>query len=253
MNRRALISSLALLLLAASPPAFEYRDGGIVRGPADKKQIALEFTGDQFVEGGPVILDQLARHRIKASFFLTGRCLRDAANRALVRRMIAEGHLLGPHSDTHPLLCSWETRKTLVSRDFFLADIKSNVDAIQSFGVPRAAIRYFLPPYEWHNAQIAAWAGETGLVLINFTPGTRSTADYTETGATNYVSSQEILDSIERRERQAGAGGWLLLMHLGAGPRRADKMHDRLGELIGYFRTRGYEFVRVDQLLKEGL
>jgi peptidoglycan/xylan/chitin deacetylase (PgdA/CDA1 family) len=123
MTQRGLILLCAALILAARARAdgpFAYRDGGIIRGPADKKEIALEFTADEFVEGGGTILDQLARHRIKASFFLTGRCLRHPANVALVRRIIDEGHYLGPHSDTHPLLCSWETPgKTLVTREFF--------------------------------------------------------------------------------------------------------------------------------------
>lgn len=250
--RKALISFVAALFLTAHARAggeMEYREGGIIRGPTEKREIALEFTGDQFVEGGPVILDQLARHRIKASFFLTGRCLRKAENRALIRRIIDEGHYLGPHSDSHPLLCSWEApKKTLVSREFFLSDMGRNLEAIETLGAPRAAARYFIAPYEWYNAEIAAWAAEMGLVVVNFTPGTRSTADYTESGATNYASSQEILESIEGRERQAGAAGWLLLLHLGAGPGRADKMHDRLGELIGYFQGRGYQFVRIDQM-----
>jgi peptidoglycan/xylan/chitin deacetylase (PgdA/CDA1 family) len=242
---------LCLTLLAAAGAQaagpLECRDGGIIRGPADKKEIALEFTADEFVEGGPAILDQLARHRIKASFFLTGRCLRNAANDALVRRIISQGHYLGPHSDTHPLLCSWETPgKTLVTRDFFLNDMKRNLEAIESFGVPRASIRCFVPPYEWYNAEIVRWARELGLGLVDFTPGTRSTADYTETGAANYASSQAILESIEQREEKTGANGWLLLLHLGAGPRRADKMHDRLGELLDYLQRRGYQFVRVD-------
>ncbi len=31
----------------------------------------------------------------------------------------------------------------------------------------------------WYNAQISAWTAERGLTLVNFTPGTRSNADYT--------------------------------------------------------------------------
>jgi len=38
-------------------------------------------------------------------------------------------------------------------------------------------------------------------------------------------------------------------MHVGAGPGRRDKMHDRLGELLDVLSSRGYRFVRVDELL----
>src|SRR5208283_5176358 len=87
------------LLLAAGARAdgpWQYRDGGVVRGPADKKRIALEFTADEYVEGAGPVLDELARRRIKSSFFLTGRCLRNPSNAPLVRRILAEGHYLGP-------------------------------------------------------------------------------------------------------------------------------------------------------------
>jgi hypothetical protein len=37
---------------------------------------------------------------------------------------------------------------------------------------------------------------------------------------------------------------------MGAGPGRADKMHDRLGALLDALSARGYRFVRVDDLLR---
>jgi len=44
--------------------------------------------------------------------------------------------------------------------------------------------------------------------------------------------------------------GFILLLHLGAGPGRADKFHARVGELLDDLARRGYEFVRVDELLR---
>jgi hypothetical protein len=40
-------------------------------------------------------------------------------------------------------------------------------------------------------------------------------------------------------------------MHVGAGPGRTDKLHDRLGELLRELSRDGYAFVRVDELLGE--
>lgn len=65
------------------------------------------------------------------------------------------------------------------------------------------AAPYFLPPYEWYNSQITQWTRALGLRLVNFSPGTRSTAYYTypEMGS-RYVSSdviyQSVLDCEER-------------------------------------------------------
>jgi hypothetical protein len=53
-----------------------------------------------------------------------------------------------------------------------------------------------------------------GLTLINFTPGTRSNADYTGEADTNFVSSQAIFDSIVNKEREDphGLNGFILLL-----------------------------------------
>ncbi len=250
----AALAPLLVLLLSVTPARaaddWEFRRDGIVRGPRSAKALALEFTADEYTEGGTTILDQLAARRIKASFFLTGRCARDPANRALVHRIVAEGHYLGSHSDTHPLLCAWMGAKaTLVSRQFFIGEMEHSLQAIERFGVSRSAMPFFIPPYENYNEEIAHWSRALDLRLINYTPGTRSNADYTENGASNYVSSQAILDSIEAREKQGGLNGYLLLFHLGVGPRRTDKMADHLGELLDYLRAKGYRFERVDELL----
>jgi peptidoglycan/xylan/chitin deacetylase (PgdA/CDA1 family) len=243
---------LALLAARAGQEHFEYREGGIVRGPRGEKKLALEFSADEFTEEGTIILDQLTARHIRASFFLTGRCLRNPDNQTLVRRIVADGHYLGPHSDSHPLLCPWSgPKKTLVTQEFFRGEMERNIEAIEKFGVKRTAIQFFIPPYEWYNEEIARWARGLDLRLINFTPGTRSTADYTENGASNFVSSRAIFDSIVAREKKDGLDGYLLLLHMGAGPGRTDKMADRLGELIGYLQGRGYQFARVDELLAE--
>jgi peptidoglycan/xylan/chitin deacetylase (PgdA/CDA1 family) len=247
--------SAALLLSVTSSRAADkgcqFHEGGIVRGPQTDKKIALEFSADQFVEGGPTILDELAAHRAKASFFLTGRCVRRGENRALISRMIKDGHYVGPHSNAHPLLCPWTGKKrTLVTKDFFADDLNKNIVALEQFGVPRDSIKYFLPPYEWYNDEVSDWTRELGMVLINHTPGTRSAADYTEEKEHNFVCSEKIFNSIVDEEKRHGLQGHLLLLHLGSGPQRKDKMHRRIGELIEHLQKNGYELVRVDELLK---
>lgn len=230
----------------------ETSHGGILRGPSHAKRIALEFTGHEYAEGATVILDQLARRGAKASFFFTGDFLRRAEFAPIVRRVLAEGHYLGPHSDKHLLYCGWEaSRPTLVTREAFGRDLADNLAELERFGVRRAAVKYWVPPYEWFNDETAAWSLEAGLRIVTFTPGTRANADYTGEADRNFVPSQAILDSILERERAdaAGLNGFLLLMHVGAGPGRRDKMHDRFGELLDALTARGYRLVRVDELL----
>ena len=150
--------SAALLLSVTAVRAIdgtcEYIDGGVVRGPQSQKRIALEFSAHEFVEGAPTILDQLASRHLKASFFLTGRCARRAENKTMIRRMIKDGHYVGPHSNSHPLLCPWTGKKrTLVTKDFFVDDLKQNLSALENAGVQRERIKFFMPPYEWYTSR----------------------------------------------------------------------------------------------------
>jgi len=61
-----------------------------------------------------------------------------------------------------------------------------------------------------------------------------------------------IFESIIHHERQDahGLNGFLLLLHLGAGPKRTDKFHTRFGELLADLAGKGYQFIRVDELLE---
>jgi peptidoglycan/xylan/chitin deacetylase (PgdA/CDA1 family) len=209
------------------------------------------FSGHEFAEGGKTILDELAKHKARASFFLTGDFLMNPRFQELVRRIVLEGHYLGPHSDKHLLYCTWDKeKKTLIAKAQFATDLRDNLEKIARYGVNRPV--YFLPPYEHWNGDIAEWTSELSLVLFNFTPGTRSSSDYTEDTAPNFVSSRVIFDSIVNREQHDphGLGGYLLLLHIGAGPKRTDKFHTRFGELLDHLAAKGYKFDRVDELLE---
>jgi peptidoglycan/xylan/chitin deacetylase (PgdA/CDA1 family) len=249
--RAVVIAALAAAL--ASPPAgTEVERGGVVRGPRAARRIALLFTGHEHAEGGTVVLDALARHQARASFFLTGDFLRNPELAPLVRRMIAEGHVIGPHSDRHLLYCAWEDRRTLVTRDAFHRDLAANLREIARFTTHRP--RYFEPPYEWWNEEIAGWTEETGLRVVGFTRGTRSNADYTGEADARFVSSEAIVQSVLDREGAdaEGLNGFLLLMHVGAGPGRRDKMHARLDGLLAALAGKGYAFVTLDEMFAAG-
>jgi hypothetical protein len=138
-----------------------------------------------------------------------------------------------------------------VNEEQFKRDLEDNIREIEKFGVKRAEIRFYIPPFEWYNKQHVVWAKGMGLTLINFTPGTRSTADYTGEKDKNFVPSNVIFDSILKKEKEDpnGLNGFLLLLHVGAGPGRKDKFFYRFGELMDYFSSKGYKFLRVDDML----
>ena len=65
-----------------------------------QKLVCLTF--DAGYENGymPSILDTLKRHKVSAAFFLVGHYLQSQPE--LVRRMVAEGHVVGNHTMNHP-------------------------------------------------------------------------------------------------------------------------------------------------------
>lgn len=232
---------------------FTVAHGAVVRGPRSEKRLSLLFTGGDFGEGTHVVLDALARHRVRGSFYFTGDYLRNAANRSAIERAIAERHVLGPHSDAHLLYAPWEDRnKTLVTRDQFASDLQANVDALSRFGVPCDDMRWWIPPYEWYNEEIARWSREAGHPLFCFTPGTLSHTDYTEDDAKNYRSNDTIWNSIFDFEKSQpdGLNGFLLLTHVGAGAKRTEKFFNRLDGMIEHLKALGYGFASVPEMLE---
>jgi len=213
----------------------------------------LVFTGHEFAEGGNFIASSLKEENINASFFFTGSFYRNPQFWPIIRELKRDNHYLGAHSDDHLLYCDWQDRKKLlVTKDQFIIDLLNNYGQMTMFKVEREDAPFFLPPYEWYNDTISAWTKKMRLQLINYTPGTLSHADYTTTKDKNYRSSETIYNSIINYEQSkpAGLNGFILLMHIGAGPDRTDKFYSRLPALIKYLKQKGYQFQTVDKLLK---
>lgn len=230
--------------LGAAPKA-------ITRGDTSRKRLALVLTGHEFADGGEHIAQTLKRLGVGASFFFTGDFYENPAFAPLIRRLHADGHYLGPHSGKHLLYCDWKQRDSLlVTRPQFEADLDMNLRAMARLGLPEP--HFFLPPYEWYNDAILQWTDDLGMQLINFTPGTRSNADYTYPEMMkSYVSSEQIYSSVVQYENRhpAGLNGFLLLIHIGTDPRRTDKFYFQLDKLIRYLQHKDYELVIVPRLL----
>lgn len=231
---------------------FSYSNGGIIRGDSTKKNIALVFTGHEYAEGGEFIASTLQKEKINASFFFTGDFYRNPSFNKIIYNLKDNGNYLGIHSDKHLQYCDWNKRDSLlIDKLTFQRDILENEVEPLKFLIANKK-DYFLPPYEWYNDSIVAWTKELDLQLINYTPGTLSHADYTTDNEKNYRSSETIYNSIINFERSkpGGLNGFILLMHIGAGPGRTDKFYKKLPVLIRYLKQKGYHFQRIDELLK---
>jgi peptidoglycan/xylan/chitin deacetylase (PgdA/CDA1 family) len=230
-----------------------YDHGGIVRGDRSEKKIALIFTGGDFGDGAQHVLDTLRRLNLKAGIFITGDFLRKPEYVPFLKRAVAEGHYVGPHSDKHLLYASWEDReKTLVTEEAFKQDLRKNIEDLKVMGALKGQHVFFIPPFEWYNNDQPRWAAEMGVTMFNFSPGSGSNRDYLPESDKRFVSSQKVYDDILAYEQKdpAGLNGYVLLLHIGAD--RTDKMYLLLEPLVKELRSRGYTFIRIDEMLRGG-
>ncbi|MFJ4200093.1 polysaccharide deacetylase family protein [Streptomyces sviceus] len=128
----------------------------------------------------PHILDTLAEYDVRAMFFVCGEMAVD--NQDLLARMADEGHVVGNHTWSHPLL-------TRLSRSRIRSEMERTSDVIEDAYGERPA--WFRAPYgAWNRAAFQlgaelgmdplAWSVDT---LDWTTPGTRRIVGAVEHGA----------------------------------------------------------------------
>jgi peptidoglycan/xylan/chitin deacetylase (PgdA/CDA1 family) len=107
-----------------------------VRHRVDQQRaVALTFDDGPNPDHTPLVLDTLERLGIVATFFLVGRHVR--AHPALVRRILAAGHAVGSHSESHP--DPWT-----VSWPQLVSDYRRGREAVEA--VTGERVRLFRPP-----------------------------------------------------------------------------------------------------------
>ena len=234
--------SLTIPLLIISSSLFSQNlidsQGAVYRSDTTVKTIYLCFTGHDYIDGFEYVLGILDKHDITGSFFFTGDFIRE--NKNLVIDISRKGHFVGPHSDGHLLYCDWTNRDSLLyTEEQIKEDILLNRQALNELAIyPHV----FMPPYEWYNTKVVEIASQLNLITVSFTPGTRSNADYTSPGMANYISSNDILKSINQYKSLHNLNGFHLLIHPGTSPERTDKFYYKLDELITGLLAEGYQF-----------
>lgn len=161
------------------------------RGPAGRREIALTFDDGPNGEHTRQILDTLARHGAKATFFCVGGAVRQ--HPGLVARMVAEGHEVGNHTHTHALLPT-------LPEDELAAEIDEAQRAIADAGVPEP--RLFRAPKGFKHRSLHRLLRERGLTLVGWTRGVWDT-------------DRPGVATIARRARPAIEDGAILLLHDG--------------------------------------
>ena len=141
--------------------------------------------------------------------------------------------------------------EAIVSKEEFDNDILKGYALMAEAGIKKEDARYFIPPYEHYNSTISEWARQLGLQIINYTPGTRSNADYTTPDMKSYASSEELFATLDKFEKEHTLNGHFLMLHFGTHPARTDKFYNLLPRIIDTMQGRGYSFVTVDEMIEQ--
>jgi peptidoglycan/xylan/chitin deacetylase (PgdA/CDA1 family) len=120
-----------------------------------RKLVALTFDDGPDPSSTPRVLDTLAKHGAKATFFVIGR--KAQAHPSLIERILAEGHELGIHGYRHSRVTAFR------SAAFIRSDI-ARAQAVLAAHVAKP-LRWFRPPIGHVTPRLASVAKELGLVL----------------------------------------------------------------------------------------
>ncbi len=200
---------------AVAKPAVRTRPiEGLPADPSTAGAMVLTFDDGPDPRYTPGILDTLARYQVRAMFFVCGEMATE--NRDLLRRMVAEGHVIGNHTWTHPLIPQL-TRPALTS------EIGRTSDVVQQ--AVGEAPKWFRAPYgAWNRAAFEIGA-ELGMEPLAWTV---DSLDWTEPGSTTIVS--RVLK---------GAGSGVIVLNHDAGGNRAQSVQ-ALATYLPRLLSRGY-------------
>ncbi|MFF7754031.1 polysaccharide deacetylase family protein [Streptomyces sp. NPDC007971] len=164
----------------AAPHKLKVRHEPILRISARGRHMMLTFDDGPNPEYTPHILDTLAEYGVRAMFFVCGEMV--VENKKLLARMADEGHVVGNHTWTHPLL-------TTLGRKEIRQEMERTSGAIENAYGERP--QWFRAPYGAWNRAAFQLGAEMGMEPMAWTvdttdwmtPGTDTIVDRVENGA----------------------------------------------------------------------
>lgn len=194
----------------------------ITHGDTSKKQVIFTFDGGGTAQSGNKVLEALAKHHVKGTFFLTGKFVE--ANPDFVKRIVAGGNEIFNHTFDHKDL-------TILSD----AEITQELTKMENVLQATANISpkpYFRAPYGTRNAKVLAVAAQNGYQSVYWT---KDALDWA-------VAKGETASHVKERILSSIAPGNIYLMHVG------DIITGQiLDDVFASIEAKGYKIVSLTQ------
>ncbi|HEY4905716.1 MAG TPA: polysaccharide deacetylase family protein [Candidatus Sulfotelmatobacter sp.] len=197
--------------------------------PRGSRQLALTYDDGPNDPHTLRLLEVLARHDVRATFFLIGSRVQQRPD--IVREIAAAGHVIGNHTFTHPLLTFKDAAE--IRRE--LSQTNSAVqDAVGEHS------NLFRPPFGGRRPEVLRIAHELGLQPVMW-------------NVTGYDWNAPPAEVIETKVAKQIRGGDVILLHDGGHKAMgADRSQTVLAtdSLIARYKSEDYEFVTISQMMQ---
>lgn len=188
----------------------------------DSPKIAISFDAAWGNEDTTKILDVLDANDVKATFFMTGGWVSEYPDN--VKDIAARGHELGNHSENHKYMTKLSDSK----KSEELLSVHNKVKELTGIDM-----HVFRPPYGDYNNALITTAFKCGYYTIQWNVDSLDWKDY---------GADRILKTVTNHKNLQN--GSIILMHNGA-----KYTAEALDELIKTLKNKGYEFVRMSDLI----
>lgn len=214
---------LTLLGLGVAFIRLNYFQTALCRGNPNTRTIALTFDDGPDPETTGIVLDILASHTIRATFFCVGE--RVERYPEMAQRIVQEGHVIGNHTMHH----RWSTNFLFGKKlEWELRSAQQIIEHTTGM-IPR----YFRPPMGLTNPHYRSVLGKLALRMTGW-----------DIRSLDVISRDP--ESILRRIATRVRAGSIILMHDTGQP--GETLSTVLGGLIAHANENNLKFVTLDEL-----